>query len=225
MDAVNKDTIDHYFCLLRDMLTTHGLLDKPSQIYNVDESGVPFNPRLPKIITAKGRGTKKMRYRSPGRKGQITIVACANAIGQAIPSMIIYDAARLNPAWTRDEVPGTGLFCNLARKKPHDRKFLSLQISYQHKQVQTDFCVHDVGTQTEECEIDLCEVVQPSLPKKSLLVSSFGMLASEFYGVHISQDFVGLALRKSGRSNVLYALAKALGRMRLKRPYRGRCTT
>ena len=56
--------------------------------------------------------------------------------------------------------------------------FLSLQISYQHKQVQTDFCVHDVGTLTEECEIDLCEVVQPSLPKKSLLVSSFGMLAN-----------------------------------------------
>ena len=117
MDAVNKDTIDHYFSLLRDTLTTHGLLDKPSQIYNVDETGVPFNPRLPKIITAKRRGTKEVRYRSSGRKGQITIVACANAIGQAIPSMIIYDAARLNPAWTRDEVPGTGLFCNLARKK------------------------------------------------------------------------------------------------------------
>ena len=49
------------------------------------------------------RGTKKVWYRSSSR----TIVGCANAIGQAIPPMIIYDAARLNPAWTRDEVLGT----------------------------------------------------------------------------------------------------------------------
>ena len=107
MDAVNEDTIDHYFSLLHDTLTTHGSLDKPSQIYNIDKSGVPFNPRPPKIITAKGRGTKKVQHQSSGRKGQITIVTCTNAIGQAIPSMIIYDAAQLNPAWSRDEVPGT----------------------------------------------------------------------------------------------------------------------
>ena len=37
----------------------------------------------------------------------MTVVGCANAIGQAIPPMIIYDPARLNPAWARDEVPGT----------------------------------------------------------------------------------------------------------------------
>ena len=69
---------------IHGLLTTHGMLDKPSQIYNVDKSGVPFNPRPLKIITAKGRGTKKVQYRSSGRKGQITIVAGANAIGQAI---------------------------------------------------------------------------------------------------------------------------------------------
>ena len=107
MDAMNRETIDHYFMLLRETLTTHGLMDKPSQIYNVDESGVPLNPRPPKIVTTKGRVTKKVRYRTSGRKGQVTVVGCANASGQAIPPMIIYDAARLNPAWTRDEVPGT----------------------------------------------------------------------------------------------------------------------
>ena len=30
MEVVNKDTIDHYFSLLHDMLTIHGLFDKPS---------------------------------------------------------------------------------------------------------------------------------------------------------------------------------------------------
>ena len=107
MDAMNQETMDHYFSLLHDTLTTHDLLDKPAQIYNVDESGVPLNPRPPKIVSAKGRETKKVRYRSSSRKGQITVVACANAVGQAIPPMVIYDAAKLNPAWTKDEVPGT----------------------------------------------------------------------------------------------------------------------
>ena len=42
MDAMNRETIDHYFSLLHDTLSTNGLLNKPAQIYNVDESGVPF---------------------------------------------------------------------------------------------------------------------------------------------------------------------------------------
>ena len=68
----------------------------------MDESGVPLNPRPPKVVTSKGRVTKKVRYHTSGRKGQITVVECANASGQVIPPMIIYDAARLNPAWTKE---------------------------------------------------------------------------------------------------------------------------
>ena len=107
IDAVNRETMEQYFAFLHDTLTTHGLLNKPSQIYNVDETGVPFNPRPPKVVAAKGKETKKVRYRSSGRKGQITVVGCASAAGQVIPSMVIFDAARLNPAWTKGEVPGT----------------------------------------------------------------------------------------------------------------------
>jgi len=64
---------------------THDLVNKPSQLYNVDETGVPFNPRPPNIVATKGRKTKKVRYRTSGRKGQLTVVACANAAGQTIP--------------------------------------------------------------------------------------------------------------------------------------------
>ena len=107
MDAVNKETMEQYFSLLYDTLSTHDLLEKPSQIYNVDESGIPLNPRPPKVVSAKGRKTKKVRYRSSGHKGQITIVACANAAGQTNPPTVIYNAVNLNPAWTKEEVPGT----------------------------------------------------------------------------------------------------------------------
>ena len=57
---------------------------------------------------------KKVPYRCSGRKGQITIVRCANAAGHAIPPIVIYNAAKINPAWTKGEVVGTkyGLSAN-----------------------------------------------------------------------------------------------------------------
>ena len=48
------------------------------------------------------KGTKKVRYRQSGRKGQVTIV-----VRHAITPMVIFDAKRLNPAWTEGEFPGT----------------------------------------------------------------------------------------------------------------------
>ena len=63
MDAMNRDTMQDYFTLLKDTLETHDLVSRPAQIYNVDESGVPFNPRPPKVVSEKGRQTKKVRYR------------------------------------------------------------------------------------------------------------------------------------------------------------------
>ena len=89
MDAMNKDTMDHYFALLSDTLTTRGLLDKPSQIYNVDESGVPLNPRPPKVITAKGRETKKCDTVHLAVKVK-SIVACANATGKLVLADVGY---------------------------------------------------------------------------------------------------------------------------------------
>ena len=102
---MNKETMDHYFSLLKDTLEEHDLLDKPEQIYNVDENGLPLDPKAPNIITQKG--SKNVRYRQSGRKGQITIVARSNAVGQTIPPLVIFDAKNLNHAWTKNEVPGT----------------------------------------------------------------------------------------------------------------------
>ena len=105
MDAVNQQTLNQYFDLLEDTLTQYDLLNSPARIYNVDETGIPLDARPPNIVTR--RGIKKVRNRGVGRKGQVTIVACGNAAGQALSPMIIYDAKNLNHAWTSNEVPGT----------------------------------------------------------------------------------------------------------------------
>ena len=105
MEAINQQTLKQYFELLNDTLREHDLLNSPSQIYNMDESWMPLDPKAPNVVAVKG--TKKVRYRSSGRKGQVTIVACGNAAGQVIPPMVIFDAKNLNHAWTDKEVPGT----------------------------------------------------------------------------------------------------------------------
>ena len=105
MDAINREGIQQYYELLKDVLDEHDLIDHPERIYNMDETGMPFDPRPPKV--AAPRGLKKVRYRSTGKKGQITIVGCVSATGQAMPPFVIFDAKQLNPHWTRGEVPGT----------------------------------------------------------------------------------------------------------------------
>ena len=106
MDAMaNKEALDNYFKLLKEVMEENDLMDKPGQIYNVDESGMPLDHRPPRVLTTKGE--KKVRYRTSGNKSQITVIGCVNAAGQTIPPFVIFDAKSLNMEWTRDEVPGT----------------------------------------------------------------------------------------------------------------------
>jgi len=96
VDAMKKQQeLDNYYTTLRNTFTENNLMDKPGQIYNVDESGMPIdNPEKDKGNTS-------------GNKSLIITVACINAIGQTIPSFINFDAKNLNMEWTREEVPGT----------------------------------------------------------------------------------------------------------------------
>ena len=102
MDCVSKESMDNYFQLLKEVLDEHGLLDNPSCIYYVDETGMPLEPRPPKVVTV--RGQKKVRVRTSGNKAQITVVS-VSATGNTIPPFVIFDAKNVNIEWTRGEVP------------------------------------------------------------------------------------------------------------------------
>ena len=45
MDAINSETLEHYFTLLKKTLEENNLKNSPQRIYNVDESGVPLDPK------------------------------------------------------------------------------------------------------------------------------------------------------------------------------------
>jgi len=54
MDAISQESISWYFDLLESTLKEHLLEVFPSQIYNMDETGMPLDPRAPNIIAKSG---------------------------------------------------------------------------------------------------------------------------------------------------------------------------
>ena len=97
MKALSRQNIEHYFNLLKEIMDENDFSNHPERIYNMDESGIPLDPRPPRVLTLKGK--KKVRYRTSGKKNQITVIGCANATGQALPPFIIFDAQQLNSLW------------------------------------------------------------------------------------------------------------------------------
>jgi len=87
------------------MMIKEKLLNSPSQIYNVDEIGMPLDHRPPKVVSK--RVLKKVRCRTSGNQSQITVIACVSATGHAIPLYVIFDAKDMNYEWMKGEVPGT----------------------------------------------------------------------------------------------------------------------
>ena len=103
--GASPEAIDAYFDTLDETLSRNDLLDKPGQIFNIDESGMPLDPKSMKAISKKGM--KDPSYVSSGSKSQITAVGCICAAGFSIPPMLIYDRKPLHPDMTIGEIPGT----------------------------------------------------------------------------------------------------------------------
>ena len=94
-----------YFDQLKEVLEEHDLMDSPGQLYNVDETGMPFDHGAPNVVAKKGQ--KKVRCRTSGNKSQVTVIGRVSAAGHAIPPFVILDLKTLNHEWTEGEVSGT----------------------------------------------------------------------------------------------------------------------
>ena len=85
--------------------TAEPLAYKPSQVFNLDESGMPLDPCPPKIIALKG--IKHPTSITTCDKTQITTLAFCSAAGYVIPPLVVLDLKTLKPEMTTGEVPGT----------------------------------------------------------------------------------------------------------------------
>lgn len=96
--SVDIDVLDNYFNRVEEMLTEAGVLDKPTHIWNVDESGFNCDQGSMKILTKRG-------LKSPSRlvinneKVSYTVTFCANAAGHILPPYILFAAKNLYDAW------------------------------------------------------------------------------------------------------------------------------
>ena len=80
-------------------------MDKPCQVFNCDETGMPLSLKLTKVVTMKG--DKHPYSINEGDKAQITVIVCCSAGGYLILPYVIFDRKFVMPELTDGEVPGT----------------------------------------------------------------------------------------------------------------------
>ena len=102
--ASDPEMVSRYFDLLEQTLVENDLRGKPGQIFNMDESGMPLDPKSPKVVVERGSVAAAV---GSGNKSQVTIVGCVNAVGACIPPMVVWNRKTLAPELTEGEVPGT----------------------------------------------------------------------------------------------------------------------
>ena len=103
--ASDPGSISRYFDILDETMEEYDIKDKPHVIFNMDETGMPFQPKLPKGVFA--RGEKHPSMVSSDNKGQLTVVGCVSAAGFCMPPMVILDRKTLPPSFAEGKVPGT----------------------------------------------------------------------------------------------------------------------
>ena len=123
--AVDEDALGRYFDLMERTLEDNGLLEKPCQVFNMDETGMPLSPQSPKCVFT--RGEKNPVNIDAGDKAQITVVPCVSAAGYCIPPMVIWDRKKLSLELTAGEVPGT--FYGLSDKGWMDQELFDAWLS------------------------------------------------------------------------------------------------
>ena len=79
--------LDKSFAEFESFLEQNNLKDKPSRIYNCDESGFPLSSRSGKVLAPTGG---KVVNRTSGNKQQITTLACYNAAGDVVPPFHVF---------------------------------------------------------------------------------------------------------------------------------------
>ena len=82
----------------------NSLTDKPSHIFNADESGIPLQHCPGRRVAV--RGQKHVQVITSGNKAQVTILACANAAGYLNPPTVIFQRKNITKLST-GEIPGT----------------------------------------------------------------------------------------------------------------------
>ena len=99
--------IGKYFDLLEHTLSDNHLLDKPSQIFNLDETGMPVNPSQPRIVATRGMKNPNCRV---FRRQVVNPCPCLLQCISLCSSSFRHLRPKLKQDFSVGEVPGT-VYC------------------------------------------------------------------------------------------------------------------
>ncbi|XP_030764873.1 uncharacterized protein LOC115889097 [Sitophilus oryzae] len=103
---LNRFIVNDYFQKLRDVMTESGVINNPQCIFNMDEKGCQLNLHKQQVVLAK-KGSKRVHMIAEEHAENVTIVACGNALGQAILPMILMKGIRKKIEWSLHLPPGS----------------------------------------------------------------------------------------------------------------------
>ena len=84
---MNPTTVGNYVISLRDVLLKNDLLDKPQYMWNADETSICFQHQPMKVVARSG--TKHIPGRVGNFRESMTMMACINGAGMALPPMFV----------------------------------------------------------------------------------------------------------------------------------------
>lgn len=103
--GMSRKAVSDYFKLPENILIENDLLEKPGNIYNMDETGLQLNNKAGHAVAAKG--SKSISAITSGEKGEtISAIACCNAEGSFLPPYCIFKGKNKNN-WADGMPPGS----------------------------------------------------------------------------------------------------------------------
>lgn len=93
--------IQAYFDLLNQQLTELELYDKPTRIWNLDETSVCTDPSKTKVVGEKGKSCS--RTIGGSGKENITCLVAVNAAGGKAPPLVIFKGKNVWSSWVPEE--------------------------------------------------------------------------------------------------------------------------
>lgn len=86
---MNREIVQQYFDLLSTVLRDNDLVEKPGNIFNMDETGLQLNNRPGEVIAEKG--SKCVNTITSWEKGEtVTVVSCFSGEGSYLLPYCIF---------------------------------------------------------------------------------------------------------------------------------------
>lgn len=85
---MNRGEVGKFFELLRNILSENNLIDRPANIFNMDEAGVQIINKPSKVLAFKG--TKDVHVLTSRERGEnVTVIGCCSADGTFLAPILI----------------------------------------------------------------------------------------------------------------------------------------